>query len=106
MTNSLLDFYGAFFMLVAIGGLLLWFMRSQAAGSTRRMTAMMKRAGLDPGAAAFGDTQAAVLLRVARRRCGNCPREEFCERWLAGKVGGDNAFCRNAESFRGLIGAI
>ena len=73
-----------------------------AAGSAGRMMGMMKRVGLDPGDAVFGDAQFRAVLKKARHRCRRCPREGLCERWLEGAVEGSNAFCPNATVFRML----
>ncbi len=82
-----------------------WLRSSMAAGSARRMMGMMKRIGLDPGVTALGDLQTMTIGKEVWRRCGGCPREDLCERWLAGKVKGGNTFCPNAETFRILAGA-
>ncbi len=79
-----------------------WFQRSQAAASAMRMMRMMTRVGLDPGSATHGDPQTEAIMKEARRRCGRCMLEDFCDRWCAGKVKGDNAFCPNARIFRDL----
>jgi hypothetical protein len=77
-----------------------WFQRNKAAGSARRMMRMMTRVGLDPGTATHDDPQTKALMKEARRRCGRCRFEDFCDRWLAGKVEGKNPYCPNARSFR------
>ncbi len=95
----------AIFMVgVAVAGIV-WLQSSMAAASARRMMGMMKRIGLDPGVAALGDLQTMTIGKEVWRRCGGCPREDLCERWLAGKVKGDNTFCLNAETFRILARA-
>lgn len=83
----------------------LWFRRNKRAASARRMMGMMGRTGLDAGTAVRGDPQVRAVLSESRRRCRRCPREDFCDRWLAGKVEGDNAFCANAGTFRSLVKA-
>ncbi len=82
--------------------LFLWFQRSVAAGSTRRMTRMLTRVGLGPETATQGDPRTKAIMKEARRRCGNCRVEDFCNRWLTGKCEGGNAFCPNARVFRSL----
>ena len=82
-----------------------WLYRSEAAQSARRMVAMMKRVGLDPETAMLGGPPTMAIRQDARRRCRRCPREELCERWLAGEVEGGNSFCPNARAFRILTGA-
>lgn len=89
---------------VAVAGIV-WLQSSMAAASARRMMGMMERIGLDPGTATLGDPQTMTIGKEVRRRCEACPREDFCERWLAGKVEGGNTFCPNAETFRILAGA-
>lgn len=85
-------------LMVGVGAaILLWLRGDLAAGSARRMTGMMRRAGLD--AAALVDPQAKAMLKTTRRRCRSCPREDLCDRWLAGEVPGGNAFCPNAQTF-------
>lgn len=105
MASTLFQYYFAIFMVAVIGALFIWFMRSESAASTGRMMGMMKRVGLDPGSAVLGRRQTGAALKAARRRCGRCPREDFCDRWLAGEVEGDDAFCPNAGTFRVLSGA-
>ncbi len=84
--------------------LFLWFQRSMAAGSARRMTRMVSFVGLDPEIATRGDPRTKAVMREARRRCGNCRVEDFCNRWLTGECEGDNAFCPNARVFDSLAG--
>lgn len=104
MYSTLFEVYVAIFMAAVIGALFIWFLGSEAAASTRRMTGMMMRAGLNPGVATLGHRRARIIPKLARRRCGRCPREDYCDRWLAGEVEGDNAFCPNAGTFRALAG--
>ncbi len=80
--------------------IIVWLQSSQAAASGRRMMGMMTRVGLDPGTATLGDPRNMAIRKEARRRCKRCPREGLCDRWLAGKVKGDNTFCPNAQTFR------
>ncbi len=87
---------------VAVGSIV-WIHSSMAADSAKRTMGMMKRIGLDP--ATLGDAQTMTIGKEVRRRCRRCPREDLCERWLAGKVKGGNTFCPNAETFRILGGA-
>jgi hypothetical protein len=82
--------------------LFVWFRRSVAADSARRMMGMMKRLGLEAGIAATDDPRTEAILKETRRRCRRCPREDFCNWWLAGKVKGDNTFCPNAQAFGSL----
>ncbi len=85
--------------------IIVWLQSSQAAASARRMMGMMTRVGLDPGTATLVDPRTMAIRQEARRRCMRCPREDLCDRWLAGKVKGDNTFCPNAQAFRILRGA-
>jgi len=90
-------------MLVVGIGLIVWFARYLAAASGRRMMRMLTRAGVDPEVARRGDTDA--IVRDLRSRCLRCGSEDLCDRWLAGKVEGDNTFCPNAQIFRSLTRA-
>lgn len=85
--------------------LLVWFRDSEAAASARRMTGMMARAGLGMGRATLVFARTGAILDESRRRCRRCPREDLCNRWLAGEVEGSNAFCPNARTFGMLAGA-
>ena len=85
--------------------IIVWLRSSQEAASAKRMMGMMTRVGLDPGTATLGDPRVMATRKEARRRCMRCPREDLCDRWLAGEVEGDNAFCPNAQAFRALAGA-
>ena len=91
-------------LLVAVNvALLVWFEGSEAAASAGRTMGMMKRVGLSPEIASRDDAATRALLKEIRRRCRRCPREDFCNRWLAREVDGDNAFCRNAQRL-GMLG--
>ncbi len=91
-------------LLVAVNvALLVWFHGSVSAASARRTMGMMKRVGLSPETASRDDAATKALVKEIRRRCRRCPREDFCDRWLAREVEGDNAFCRNAQRF-GVLG--
>ena len=91
---------------VAVGSIV-WLRSNMAAVSAWRMMRMMKRIGLDPGTIknTLWDSKTMTIRKEVRRRCRRCPREDLCERWLAGKVEGGNTFCPNAETFRILTGA-
>jgi hypothetical protein len=90
-------------ILVAVNvAIFVWFRRSKAAASARRMMRMMVRVGLVPGIVAHRDPQTEAIMKETRRRCGRCRLEDFCDRWLAGKAEGGSAFCPNAETFRML----
>ncbi len=84
---------------------IVWLQTSEAAASARRMMGMMTRVGLGAETARLGDPRTMAIRKEARRRCRRCPRGDLCDRWLAGKVEGDNAFCPNAQTFRVLSGA-
>lgn len=103
MVETLLDTYLAIVMVIAAGGAIVWFKRSELANTVYRMHGMMTRVGLDPRIAENGDAKTTAIFKEIRRRCGRCPREDFCDRWLAGEVMGENAFCRNASVFRMLL---
>ncbi len=78
-------------------------LRYMAAGSEARMTRMLARAGVGPEVAGSAGNEA--ILRDVRSRCRSCASEDFCNRWLAGKVEGGNGFCPNAPVFRSLTGS-
>lgn len=98
MNPTLFEIGVAIFMVAVSVALLVWFSRYLAAASGRRMTHMLTRAGVDPEVARQGDTEA--IIQDVRSRCGRCRFEDLCDRWLAGKVEGDNSFCPNAQIFR------
>lgn len=80
--------------------LVVWFFRSLAAASQQRMMQMLTRAGVAREVVRRRD--AIAIINGARSRCRRCPSEGLCDRWLAGKVDGDNSFCPNAQTFRSL----
>jgi hypothetical protein len=82
--------------------IIVWILSSQESASARRMRGMMARVGLAPGTAALDDPRNMAIGKEARRRCRRCPREDLCERWLAGEVAGNNSFCPNSRVFRFL----
>ncbi len=92
----------AIVMVAVTAVLFLWFQRSLAAGSIRRMSSMLMHVGLDPAIATRGDLRTMAIMKEARRRCGNCRVEDHCDRWLSGDCQGGNAFCPNARVFRSL----
>jgi len=100
MNPTLFEIGVAILMVAVSVALVVWFSRYVAAASERRMMHMLTRAGVDPEVARHGETEA--ILQDVRRRCGGCRFEGLCDRWLAGKVEGDNSFCPNAQIFRTL----
>jgi len=92
----------AMVMVAVTIALFIWFQRSEAVTSAGRMAGMMTRVGLDPGRIGLGDRRTTGVVNQAGRRCRKCPREDVCDRWLAGSVEGGNGFCANAQTFRGL----
>lgn len=92
----------AILMVAVIVALFVWLSRNMAALSEGRRMKMLARAGVDPELAKRGDNEA--IMRDVRSRCGKCRAEELCDRWLDGRVDGDNEFCPNAQIFRGLTG--
>lgn len=102
MNPTLFEIGVAIFMVAVSVALVVWFSRHVAAASERRMMHMLTRAGVDPEVARHGDTEA--IIQDVRSRCGRCRSEDLCDRWLAGKVEGDNSFCPNAQIFRLLKG--
>jgi len=100
MNPTLFEIGVAMFMMAVSVALVVWFSRYIAAASERRMVQMLTRAGVDPEVARHGDTEA--IMQDVRSRCGRCRSDDLCDRWLAGKVEGDNSFCPNAQIFRNL----
>jgi hypothetical protein len=78
--------------------LVAWFARHAASASEKRMMHMLTCAGVD--SRFCGDDDAWAIMQIARGRCSTCRSEDLCQRWLAGKVRGDNHFCANAQVFR------
>jgi Family of unknown function (DUF6455) len=100
MNPTLFEIGVAMFMVAVSVALIVWFSRYLVAASGRRTMHMLTRAGVDPEVAKHGDTEA--IIQDVRRRCIRCRSEDLCDRWLAGKVEGDNNFCPNAQIFRVL----
>ncbi|MBI4207752.1 MAG: hypothetical protein HY527_22250 [Betaproteobacteria bacterium] len=100
MNPTLFEIGVAIIMVAVSIALVVWFSRYMAAASGRRMMHMLTRAGVDPEVAKHGDTEA--IIQDVRSRCRRCRFEDLCDRWLAGKVEGDNSFCPNAQIFRSL----
>jgi hypothetical protein len=96
--TSLFEIVAAIVMATVSVALVVWFSRYVAAASARRMMHMLTRAGVDPEVARRGDSEA--IIQDVRNRCGKCRFEDWCERWLAGEVEGDNSFCPNSQIFR------
>ena len=103
MNPTLFEIGVAIFMVAVSIALIVWFSRYVAAASGRRMMHMLTRAGVDPEVARHGNTEA--IMQDVRSRCRRCMSEGLCDRWLAGKVEGDNSFCPNAQIFRRLARA-
>jgi len=91
------DAYIAIILVVAGVLLVMSFLRYKAGTSEKRMLQMLRTAGLDPEITEYAGSEA--IIREVRRRCRKCQSEGLCERWLAGKVEGDNDFCPNAQVF-------
>jgi hypothetical protein len=72
--------------------------------SDRRMMHMMARSGLDPELATYSDIarETDPVIEAARTRCQACPAQDHCDAWLAGRAEGDDEFCPNVTTFRGL----
>ena len=100
MDSTLYEIGAAMLMVAVIVALIVWFFRYQATVSARRMMEMLTRAGVDPEVARQGNVEA--IMQDVRSRCQNCRSEALCDRWLAGKVEGDNSFCPNAQIFHML----
>ena len=102
MDPSIIRIEIAVLMVAASIALLVWLQGSMTAASAGRLMRMITRIGLDPGIAARRDPQTVNLMKGVRWRCARCPREDHCERWLAGELEGGNAFCPNARIFEAL----
>lgn len=100
MSPTLFEIGVALAMVAVIVSLFVWFRRNLRANSEKRMTRMLMRAGVDPDIVAKGDKEA--IIKDIRSRCRKCPAENLCERWLAGKVEGENTFCPNLRIFDAL----
>ena len=83
---------------------IVWFQRRRGAASARRRDGMMARVGMDFGTEPFDAPRKRALMTESRRRCMECSRDSHCDRWLAGEVEGDSAFCPNAQTFRNSVG--
>ncbi len=105
LLEAMFDINVAIVMVAGTVVIFVWFQRSEAAASAMRMMRTMTRVGVDPGIATHGDPRTKAIIKEARCRCGRCPVEDLCDRWLAGKVKGGNTFCPNARTFRFLAGA-
>ena len=97
MNPTLFEIGAAIIMVAVTVTLVVWFSRYLAAASGRRMMHMLTGVGVDPEVARQGDTEA--IMRDVRSRCLRYRSEDLCDRWLAGKVEGDDSFCPNAQIF-------
>lgn len=86
-------------MAIALVALFLYY---KASATKKRMQRMLLRLGLDPNIVT--DANKKTVLEGIRQRCKKCQTEDVCERWLAGKLEGDNDFCPNAEIIEILVG--
>lgn len=102
MYETFTDLYVALILVGAALALILWFNRNELSASTGRMKLMMASIGLDRWSDTHKDLASRAVLADARQRCKKCPKEDLCERWLAGKVEGNNGFCPNVPIFRSL----
>jgi len=100
MNPTLFEIGLAIVMVAVSVALIVWFSRYMVAASGKRMMQMLTRAGVDPEVARHSDTEG--IIQDMRRRCIRCQSEDLCDRWLAGKVEGDQSFCPNAQIFRTL----
>jgi len=100
MNPTLFEISVAIVMVAVSVALVAWFLRHTTASSEKRMMHMLALAGVDPEVAKQGDAEA--IIQDVRSRCIRCRSEALCDRWLAGKVEGDNSFCPNAQVFRML----
>lgn len=89
-------FVGLIMLAIAVA-MAFGYRRYLAAGSERRMRAMLEKVGVDPELAASRD--AATIMAEVRGRCRQCQSESVCERWLRGDEAGSNEFCPNRQVF-------
>ena len=102
MDPSIIQIEIAVLMVAASIALFMWLQGSMAAASAGRLMRMITRVGLDPGIVARRDLRSVNLMKGVNERCARCPREDHCERWLAGQLEGGNAFCPTARGFDAL----
>ncbi len=102
LSEAMFEINVAIVMVAVTVVLFVWFQRSQAAASAIRRMRMMTHVGLEPGFVTHGDPQTEAIMKEVRSRCGRCRLEDYCDRWCAGNVKGDNAFCPNARILRDL----
>ena len=96
--------FGIAIVMVAVGVcIVVAFRRYHVAASATRRRRMMATVGLESGIATHADPETKAIMKDVRQRCTKCMSEAMCERWLAGEVGGDNAFCPNAKVFEELL---
>ena len=100
--ESMFEINVAIVMVAVSIAIFVWFHRSHAAASARRVMLMMTRVGLRPELVTDGDRQTKAILKEVRQRCQKCRFEDVCDRWIAGETEGNNAFCPNAQTFRSL----
>ena len=85
-------------MVVLTPVLVFAYLKYLAAGSQRRMLAMLDSFGLDTSLPWSTDID--DIMKEIRQRCRTCPSEDVCERWLDGDRKGSNDFCPNASVFK------
>ena len=100
MNPGAFDLFLALTMVAVSAALVVAFARYRLHASARRTMSMLDRAGVDPEIASCAERR--PLMRDVHRRCHGCATEAHCDRWLAGGVGGDDAFCPNAGVFHAL----
>ncbi len=120
--------FNLFTLLIFVAvGLMAWFLIAREIGSTRRMTCMKERMGLEYDLAVSADPGIEAVIANARDACLRCRSEGLCERWLdvapkgeaftallaeaaAGPASAESEmrrtraddFCPNAATFRAL----
>lgn len=103
MNTTLSDIGTAILLVVVATALFVGFCRKLEAASRSRLRRMMAHYGLDLDKLANFDAGTGLDMHAVRSRCRRCPVENVCERWLAGEIAGDNAFCPNAKIFAGAV---
>lgn len=100
MNDPFFQFIAALAMAGAAVVLFFAFRHFLVANSDRRMRAMIESVGLDPDEVTNANID--TVMKEVRQRCRDCKVDDVCDRWLAGEVDGDNAFCPNARVFEVL----
>lgn len=100
MNSTNLDIIIALSMIAMNAVLIIWFLKNLASISKTRMAHMMQRIGLGSEIISLDDFRIRKDIKDMRSRCLRCSCDNYCDRWLAGEVTGENTFCANAPAFK------